>query len=94
MLITLANTYIVLLLQSDKMFFAIMAAYSFHCLIIGKVEIGDFCCLIGPDMQKCVLFWHSLLVHNRVTVDALTVSQNSTVYMYSTISLTLPVDLM
>ena len=36
-----------------------MASYSFHRLIIGKVEIGIFYCLIGDNrilfLQKCLL---------------------------------------
>ena len=36
-----------------------MAAYSFHRLIVGKVEIGNFCCLIGDNrilfLQNCLL---------------------------------------
>ena len=38
-----------------------MATYSFHRLIIGKVEIGNFYCLIGDNrifiLQKCL--WNS-----------------------------------
>ena len=26
-----------------------MASYSFHRLIMGNVEIGNFCCLIGDN---------------------------------------------
>ena len=26
-----------------------MATYSFHRLLMGKVEIGNFCCLIGDN---------------------------------------------
>ena len=36
-----------------------MATYSFHRLIMGKVEIGNFYCLIGDNrilfLQKCLL---------------------------------------
>ena len=36
-----------------------MATYSFHILIMGKVEIGNFYCLIGDNrllfLQKCLL---------------------------------------
>ena len=36
-----------------------MANYSFHRLIMGKVEIGNFYCLIGDNrilfLQKCLL---------------------------------------
>ena len=36
-----------------------MATYSFHRLIMGKVEIGNFYCLIGDKrilfLQKCLL---------------------------------------
>ena len=36
-----------------------MATYSFHRIIIGKVEIGNFYCLIGDTiilfLQKCLL---------------------------------------
>ena len=36
-----------------------MATYSFHRLIMGKVEIGNFYCLIGNKrllfLQKCLL---------------------------------------
>ena len=36
-----------------------MTTYSFHSLIMGKVEIGNFYCLIGDNRilfsQKCVL---------------------------------------
>ena len=36
-----------------------MATYSFHSLIMGKVEIGNFYCLIGDNrilfLQKCLL---------------------------------------
>ena len=36
-----------------------MVAYSFHRLIMGKVELGNFYCLIGYDkilfLQKCLL---------------------------------------
>ena len=36
-----------------------MATYSFHRLIMGKVEIGNFFCLIGDNRilfsQKCLL---------------------------------------
>ena len=36
-----------------------MATYSFHRLIMGKVEIGNFYCLLGDDrilfFQKCLL---------------------------------------
>ena len=36
-----------------------MATYSFHGLIMGKVEIGNFYCLIGDNrilfLQKCLL---------------------------------------
>ena len=36
-----------------------MAAYSFNRLIMGKVEIGNFYCLIGANrilfLQKCLL---------------------------------------
>ena len=36
-----------------------MATYSFHRLIMGKVEIGNFCCLIWDNrilfLQKCLL---------------------------------------
>ena len=36
-----------------------MATYSFHRLLMGKVEIGNFYCLIGDNrilfLQKCLL---------------------------------------
>ena len=36
-----------------------MVTYSFHRLIMGKVELGNFYCLIGDDrilfLQKCLL---------------------------------------
>ena len=36
-----------------------MATYSFHRLIMGKIEIGNFYCLIGDYrilfLQKCLL---------------------------------------
>ena len=36
-----------------------MATYNFHRLIMGKVEIGNFYCLIGDNrilfLQKCLL---------------------------------------
>ena len=36
-----------------------MATYSFHRLIMGKVDIGNFYCLIGDNrillLQKCLL---------------------------------------
>ena len=36
-----------------------MATYTFHRLIMGKVEIGNFYCLIGDNrilfLQKCLL---------------------------------------
>ena len=36
-----------------------MATYSFNILIMGKVEIGNFYCLIGDSrilfLQKCLL---------------------------------------
>ena len=36
-----------------------MATYSFHRIIMGKVEIGNFYCLIGDNrilfLQKCLL---------------------------------------
>ena len=36
-----------------------MATYSFHRLIMGKVEIGNFYCFIGDNrisfLQKCLL---------------------------------------
>ena len=35
-----------------------MVTYSFHKLIMGKVELGNFYCLIGDDrilfLQKCL----------------------------------------
>ena len=38
---------------------AAMVNYSFHRLIMGKVELGNFYCLIGDDrilfLQKCLL---------------------------------------
>ena len=38
-----------------------MATYSFHRLIMGKVEIGNFYCLIGDNR---ILFLHKCLLNN------------------------------
>ena len=38
-----------------------MAAYSFHSLIIGKVEIGNFYCLIGDNR---ILFLQQSLLNS------------------------------
>ena len=55
--IALYKTY-VFSFQSDKSLVA-MVTYSFHRLIMGKVELGNFYCLIGDDrilfLQKCLL---------------------------------------
>ena len=41
------------------LFLVAMVTYSFHRLIMGKVELGNFYCLIGDDkilfLQKCLL---------------------------------------
>ena len=43
-----------------------MATYSFHRLIMGKVEIGNYYCLIGDNrilfLQKCLLSRSSHLI--------------------------------
>ena len=38
-----------------------MATYSFHRLIMGKVEIGNFYCLIGDNR---ILFLHKCLLNS------------------------------
>ena len=47
------------LFRSDKNFGCYGNLYSFHRLIMGKVEIGNFYCLIGDNrilfLQKCLL---------------------------------------
>ena len=43
-----------------------MATYSFHRLIMGKIEIGNFYCLIGDNRilfsQKCITFHKTFVI--------------------------------
>ena len=57
---TLPSTIVVFFFYSRRMRTLVaMATYSFNRLIMGKVEIGNFYCLIGDNrilfLQKCLL---------------------------------------
>ena len=56
---TLPSTKVMLFYSDRIRTLVAMATYSFHILIMGKVEIGNFYCLIGDNrllfLQKCLL---------------------------------------
>ena len=54
---TLPTTKVMFFISGQIRTLVAMATYSFHRLIMGKVEIGNFYCLIGDNRLGIIEFY-------------------------------------